>query len=122
MSKLKIVLAEDNVTFALLLKFVLEKEGYQILSAVDGQKAIVLIEEHKPDIVLTDLNMPFVNGLQVISHVRENLKLNTPIIFFSADSIGEMALEAKKLGANDSMEKPFNPMDLATKIQELLEN
>ena len=120
MNKIKIVLAEDNVTFALLLKFVLEKEEYEILSAIDGQKAIVLIEEHNPHIILTDINMPFVNGLQVISHVRENLKLDTPIIFFSADALGEMALEAKRLGANDFMEKPFNPKDLVAKIQKLV--
>ena len=119
-NKIKIVLAEDNVTFALLLKFVLEKEGYELLSAVDGQKAIVLIEEHKPDIILTDIMMPFVDGLEVINHVREELKLDTPIIFFSGDILGEKAVEAQKIGANDFMEKPFNPNDLITKIQNLV--
>ena len=63
----KIVLAEDNSTLSLLLKFRLEKEGYELLIAKDGKEALELIEEHKPAIILTDIMMPFVSGLEVIS-------------------------------------------------------
>ena len=64
--KRKIVLAEDNSTLSLLLKFRLEKEGYELLMAEDGKVAIELIEKHKPELILTDIMMPFISGLEVI--------------------------------------------------------
>lgn len=116
----KIVLAEDNSTLALLLKFRLEKEGYQLLIAEDGKKAIELIEEHTPDIILTDIMMPFISGLEVISHVRNKLKLQMPIIVFSAAGQEEMVLKAFNLGANDFMGKPFSPNELVIRVRRLL--
>jgi len=76
-NKKKIVLAEDNSTLSLLLKFKLEKEGYEVLVAEDGKKAIELIEKHNPNLILTDIMMPFVSGLEVISHIRNKLNLET---------------------------------------------
>lgn len=116
----KIVLAEDNSTLALLLKFRLEKEGYQLLIAEDGKKAIELIEEHNPDIILSDIMMPFISGLEVISHVRNKLKLQMPIIVFSAAGQEEMVLKAFNLGANDFMGKPFSPNELVIRVRRLL--
>lgn len=60
-NKKKIVLAEDNSVLSLLLKFRLEKEGYELLVAIDGKQAIELIEENNPDLILTDIMMPFVS-------------------------------------------------------------
>ena len=62
MSKKKIVLAEDNSTLSLLLKFRLEKEGYELFMAQDGREAVDLIEKTIPDLILTDIMMPFVSG------------------------------------------------------------
>jgi len=118
--KKKIVLAEDNSTLSLLLKFKLEKEGYEVLVAEDGKKAIELIEEHNPNLILTDIMMPFVSGLEVISHVRNKLKLETKIIVFSAAGQEEMVLKAFSLGASDFMAKPFSPNELTIRIKRLL--
>lgn len=120
MSKQKIVLAEDNTTLSLLLKFRLEKEGYQLFMAVDGKEALALIEEQKPDLILTDVMMPFISGLEVISHVRNKLELQTPIIVFSSAGQEEMVLKAFNLGANDFMGKPFSPNELVIRIKRLL--
>ena len=116
----KIVLAEDNSTLALLLKFRLEKEGYQLFIAEDGKKAIELIEENTPDLILSDIMMPFISGLEVISHVRNKLKVTTPIIVFSAAGQEEMVLKAFNLGANDFMGKPFSPNELVIRIKRLI--
>jgi len=116
----KIVLAEDNSTLALLLKFRLEKEGYQLFIAEDGKKAIELIEENNPDLILSDIMMPFISGLEVISHVRNKLKVTTPIIVFSAAGQEEMVLKAFNLGANDFMGKPFSPNELVIRIKRLI--
>jgi DNA-binding response OmpR family regulator len=116
----KIVLAEDNSTLSLLLKFRLEKEGYKLLTAEDGKKAIEQIEEHKPDLILTDIMMPFISGLEVISHVRNKLNMQTPIIVFSSAGQEEIVLKAFNLGANDFMSKPFSPNELVIRIKRLL--
>jgi len=116
----KIVLAEDNSTLSLLLKFRLEKEGYKLLIAIDGKEAIELIEQHDPELILTDIMMPFISGLEVISHVRNKLNKQTPIIVFSAAGQEEMVLKAFNLGANDFMGKPFSPNELVIRVKRLL--
>ncbi|MBE0423622.1 MAG: response regulator transcription factor [Lutibacter sp.] len=116
----KIVLAEDNSTLSLLLKFRLEKEGYKLLIAADGKEAIEMIEQHDPELILTDIMMPFISGLEVISHVRNKLNKQTPIIVFSAAGQEEMVLKAFNLGANDFMGKPFSPNELVIRVKRLL--
>jgi len=120
MSKKKIVLAEDNSTLSLLLKFRLEKEGYDLLMATDGKEAVELIENDTPDLILTDIMMPFVSGLEVISHVRNKLNSEIPVIVFSSAGQEEMVLKAFNLGANDFMGKPFSPNELVIRVKRLL--
>jgi len=119
-SKKKIVLAEDNSTLSLLLKFRLEKEGYELFIAEDGKKAIELIELHNPQLILSDIMMPYISGLEVISHVRNTLNIQTPIIVFSAAGQEEMVLKAFDLGANDFMGKPFSPNELVIRVKKLI--
>ena len=116
----KIVLAEDNSVLSLLLKFKLEKEGYEMIMAVDGKEAIELIEANNPDLILTDIMMPFLSGLEVISHIRNKLELQAPIIVFSSAGQEEMVLKAFDLGASDFMNKPFSPNELIIRIKRLL--
>ena len=116
----KIVLAEDNSIFLLLLKFRLEKEGYKILTAVDGKEAIELIEEHSPELILTDIMMPFISGLDIVNKVKIELKLNIPIIILSAVGLEKTVLQAFKLGADDFITKPFSPNELLVRIKRLL--
>lgn len=116
----KIVLAEDNSILLLLLKYQLEKEGYKLLLAVNGKEAVDLIEEHNPDLILTDIMMPFISGLEVISHVRNNLNKKTPIIVFSSAGQEEMVLKAFDIGATDFMSKPLSPNELVIRIKKLL--
>ncbi len=120
MNKTKIVLAEDNSTLSLLLKFRLLKEGYEPFVAEDGKAAIELIEQHNPALIMTDIMMPYKSGLEVISHVRNKLKLKTPIVVFSAAGQEEMVLKAFNLGANDFMSKPFSPNELMIRVKRLL--
>ncbi|ARV15000.1 response regulator [Polaribacter sp. SA4-12] len=116
----KIVLAEDNSVFLLLIRLLLEKEGYQLFIAEDGKKAIELIEAQDPDLILTNIMMDFVSGLEVISHVRNVLKKQTPIIVLSAIGQEEMVIKSFDLGANDFMGKPLNPNELIIRIKRIL--
>jgi len=116
----KIVLAEDNSALSLLLKFKLEKEKYELFIAEDGKSAIALIEMHNPDIILTDIMMPFVSGLELTSYVRNSLRKETPILIFSAAGQEKTVLQAFELGANDFMCKPISVNELLIRIKKLL--
>lgn len=116
----KIVLAEDNSMLSMILKFRLEKEGYELLIAVNGKEALELIEKHNPELILTDIMMPFVSGLEVISYVRTKLNLQTPILVFSTAGQEKIILQAFDLGATDFMTKPLSPNELVLRIKRLL--
>lgn len=118
--KEKVLIAEDDKTLSLLLKFRLEKEGFETYMAADGKEAMTLIESSNPDIILTDIMMPFSSGLEVISYVKENLQRDTPIVVFSAAGQEEMVLKAFNLGATDFMSKPFSPNELIIRIKRIL--
>lgn len=120
MSKKKIVLAEDNSVLSLLLKFRLEKDGHELLMATNGKEAIEFIEKENPDLILTDVMMDYVSGLEVISHVRNKLNSNTPILVFSSSGQEEMVLNAFNLGANDFMSKPLSPNELSIRVKRML--
>ncbi len=119
MQRNKIVLAEDNSTLSLLLKYRLEKEGFELLIATNGKEAIEFVENYDPDLVLTDIMMPFYSGLEVISHIRNKLQKDTPVIIFSSAGQEEMVLKAFSLGANDFMTKPFSPNELVIRVKRL---
>ena len=116
----KIVLAEDNSMLSMVLKFRLEKEGFELLVAADGKEALDLIEQHNPELILTDIMMPFISGLEVISYVRNKLNLQTPIVVFSAAGQEKIVLQAFDLGATDFMTKPLSPNGLVLRIKRLL--
>lgn len=118
--KKKIVLAEDNSVLSLLLKFRLEKDGHHLFVAKNGKEAIEFIENNSPDLILTDVMMDYFSGLEVISHVRNQLKSNVPILVFSSSGQEEMVLNAFNLGANDFMSKPLSPNELSIRVRRLL--
>lgn len=119
-TKKKIVLAEDNSVLSLLLKFRLEKDGHHLFIAKNGKEAIEFIENDEPDIILTDVMMDYFSGLEIISHVRNQLKSTVPILVFSSSGQEEMVLKAFNLGANDFMSKPLSPNELSIRVRRML--
>lgn len=115
----KILVVEDDEFMVKMLLFVLRKEGYQVSVAKDGLSAIERIPEIEPDLVLTDVMLPFKSGLEVISFMKEHYK-HVPIIVVSA--LGEeerTVIEAFKLGVDDFMSKPFNPNEMLLRVKRL---
>ena len=116
----KILIVEDDEIMIKILKFILNKEGYQLSIIKDGLSAIEQIPAINPDMVITDLLLPYKSGLEVIRFVKEKFK-KTPIIVLS--SLGEeehSVSEAFKLGADDFIAKPFNPNELILRVKRLL--
>ena len=119
-SNKKILIVEDDELMIKILKFILNKEGYQLSIIKDGLSAIEQIPAINPDMVITDLLLPYKSGLEVIRFVKEKFK-KTPIIVLS--SLGEeehSVSEAFKLGADDFIAKPFNPNELILRVKRLL--
>ena len=116
----KILIVEDDELMIKILKFILNKEGYQLSVVMDGLSAVEQIPAINPDMVITDLLLPYKSGLEVIRFVKEKFK-KTPIIVLS--SLGEeehSVSEAFKLGADDFIAKPFNPNELILRVKRLL--
>ena len=118
-SDLKILIAEDDVLMIKILEFILKKEGYQVTSCKDGLSAIEKIPVLIPDLIVTDIMLPFRSGLEIIGYSKENFE-NIPVIVVS--SLGEeesTVVEAFNLGADDFVSKPFNPNELLLRVKRL---
>lgn len=119
MGKTKILIAEDNPDSQQLLQMILESEGFIVTTASDGEKAIDILREIKPDILVTDLLLPTVSGGDLIRHVRSTAELaQMPIVVISAygDSYESDALAA---GANVVLKKPLDSDVLVSAIKRL---
>lgn len=115
----KILVIEDDILMVKILEFVLRKEGYNITIAKDGIEGLEKIQTFNPDIIITDIILPFKSGLEVISFVKENHN-HIPVIVVS--SMGEeerTVMEAFNLGADDFVSKPFNPNELKLRVKRL---
>jgi len=118
-SDIKILIAEDDILMIKILEFILKKEGYQVTSCKDGLSAIEKIPILIPDLIITDIMLPFRSGLEIIGYSKEHFA-NTPVIVVS--SLGEeesTVVEAFNLGADDFVSKPFNPNELLLRVKRL---
>ncbi|MFA6758693.1 MAG: hybrid sensor histidine kinase/response regulator [Bacteroidales bacterium] len=116
-SDYSVLIIDDVDANVLLLKLLISKAGYKILTATNGQEAIKLVEENNPDLILLDIMMPIMDGHEVAKKLKEMPdKANIPIIFLSALSSTEDIVKGFKLGAADYITKPFNKEELLTRI------
>jgi len=118
---MKILICEDDLMTLKALEHKLKNEGYETITVLDGKQAIEILNA-KPniDLVLTDLHMPLISGLELISHVRNELKSNMPIVMLTRVGLEDTVLHAFELGADDYITKPFSPEELSLRIKRLL--
>lgn len=117
---MKILIAEDEEMMLKTMEFKLKKEGFQVVACSNGEEAMEKIASENPDIIVTDIRMPFVTGLDIVRRVKVELKLNIPIIVLSAVGLEKTVLEAFDLGADDFITKPFSPNELIVRVRRLL--
>lgn len=116
----KILIIEDDKLISSLVQFRLKKDGYHTYLVADGNEGIKAIDEFLPDLIITDVMIPFRSGIEIIHHAKE-YQPETPIIVLS--SLGEeeqVVLEAFNLGVADFVPKPFNPNELAIRVKRIL--
>lgn len=117
---MKVLVCEDDEMVLKMVEFRLRKEGYEIHLAGDGKEALEKIEKERPDLIITDIMMPYLTGLEIVHQVRKTLGLNTPIIIVSSIGLEKTVLEAFQLGADDFITKPFSPNELSVRVRKLL--
>jgi two-component system alkaline phosphatase synthesis response regulator PhoP len=113
-----ILVVDDERNIVELLRLYLEKEGFGVLSAPDGEQALALHARHDPDLVVLDLMLPKVDGLEVCREIRR--RGETPILMLTARTDDVDAIVGLELGADDYVTKPFNPRAVVARIKAIL--
>ena len=121
MTEPKIVLADDEEHLGHLVKFKLERSGYQVTWKMDGTQALAAIREEKPDLAVLDVMMPGLTGFEVLQQVKADPELqHIPVILLTARSQESDIVRGLELGAADYMTKPFRPNELVVRVKRLL--
>jgi two-component system chemotaxis response regulator CheY len=116
-----IMTADDSPSMLEMISFTLKNAGYQVVQAVDGQDALNKIAGGQPDLLITDLNMPKVDGLELIRQVRSRPGCKyMPIIMLTTESQDQKKQAAKAAGASGWIVKPFRAEQLVTVVKKFL--
>lgn len=116
----KILLVDDDPSLREVLAFALREQGHEIVSASNGEAALVSMESFQPEVVITDLKMPGIDGIQLLERVR-SLDSAIPVILLTAFGSIEDAVEAMKRGAHDYLTKPYSREELKVTLDQALE-
>src|SRR5690625_7979962 len=118
--KNKILIADDEPNMIWALKRALIKEGYEVLSVENGEEAVESFKEQESDLVILDLKMPKMDGMEALTAIKE-INPKVPIIMITAHGTTKVAVEAMKVGALDYISKPFDIEELRVTIRKALE-
>jgi len=117
----KILVAEDEPSLFKLLEFRLNALGHEISLATDGQQALALVKSDRPDLVILDVMMPVMGGIEVLRKLKDDESTNTiPVIMLSAKGQEKDIAVGLECGADDYITKPFGFSDLVDRINKAL--
>ena len=114
----KVLVVEEEAEIRDLLSFTLEVEGYAVVTASNGMEAFELLANEAPDLVILDIMMPAISGLEVLQAIRQ--QGSTPTIILSALTNEENRVRGLQLGADDYVSKPYSPREVVARVQALL--
>ena len=116
-----VLIVEDEPPLVELLSYNLEKAGFQIHIARDGEEALLAVEERKPDLILLDWMLPYVSGIEICRRIRRNPETrNVPIIILTARGEENDRIRGLEAGADDYVVKPFSPSELVARVRAVL--
>lgn len=121
-AKKKILFIEDEPDQILMISLRFEKSGYEVISSMDGLEGLKKAAAEKPDLILLDVIMPGIDGLEVCRRLRKNpATKHIPVITTTAAGMDDVEHECRTAGADDCVRKPYDSADLLLKIKRLLE-
>ena len=113
---MKILIAEEDPLMSTMLEYRLKIDRHEVIVTPDGNEALKTIERFYPDLLITDIMVPFTSGLELVRAVKARY-INIPIIVLSAMDQASIIIESFRLGADDYMNKPFNPDELSLRVK-----
>ena len=119
MSKTRLMIVDDEVDLLAELKPLMERSGYQVFSATNGEQALEMIAKEKPDLVVLDMLMPRLDGRDVLRRLREAGNWTPVILLTKVNTPAERVLSLQE-GADDYLNKPFDPLELVARVQAIL--
>ena len=114
----RVLVVDDDTKTVELVKLYLNRDGYRVLTAYDGVEALRLAQEAHPDLIVLDLMLPGMNGLEVCQTIRADS--DVPVIMLTAKTTDQDKLTGLNLGADDYVTKPFSPRELAARVRTVL--
>lgn len=118
----KILFIEDEPDQIVMISLRLEKNGYEVISSLEGEEGVEMAIKEMPDLILTDVIMPGMDGFEVCRRLRKNpLTKNIPIISTTAAGMDDVEHRCIAAGADDCVRKPYDSADLLMKIKRLIE-
>lgn len=118
----KLLIADDESGIRSLVRMTLEDDSYEIVEAADGQQALNLAREHRPDVVLLDVMMPKMTGFEVCRAIKDDPKTkDMAVVMLTAKAQEVDEAQGMSVGADDYFTKPFSPVALMRKLDELFE-
>ena len=121
MSKGKILVVDDEIYIVHILDFSLGMEGYEVITALDGEQALEKVKNEKPDLIVLDIMMPKLDGYEVCKNIKSSAETqHIPVILLSAKGRNVDQKLGFDVGADDYITKPFSPRKLVERINQLL--
>lgn len=123
MPPFKILVCDDERHIVRLIQVNLERQGYAVTTAFDGKEGLEKVRSEKPDLVVLDVMMPYMDGFEVLKTMRKEPDTETlPVIMLTAKAQDKDVFEGYHYGADMYLTKPFNPMELVTFVKRILDN
>lgn len=120
--KEKILIVDDDLVIARILVVLLQRQGYQTETIHDGELCRAKCAEFKPELILLDVNMPFINGIEVCRKIKTDLQFkDIPVIFVTADTSDEILQKAYEAGGSDYIRKPVSQTELLARVRSILD-
>jgi len=117
----KVLVVEDEPDILRVVSYRLEKSGYEVITAVNGDEALEMAKKENPDLIFLDLRLPVTDGYEVCRELKsDEIFRSIPIILLTASSNRAISEEARDLKADDWLVKPFDPEDLLEKVDKFI--
>lgn len=117
---MKVLVCEDNMLTLRTVEYSLKNAGYEVLKAADGEEGIHILDREEVDVLITDINMPFTKGLELVRYVKSKMQKNIPVIIISGINLKETKDHARELGAVGYLTKPLDLDKLVAMVGELV--
>ncbi len=114
---MRILIAEDEPLMLRAIEQKLKKDGYEVITSKNGKEAMLKIQERLPDLIITDIMMPFCSGLEIVGMIKNGEHKKIPVIVLSAMGQEKVVEEAFEMGADDFVTKPFSLTELSLRVK-----